>query len=59
MLLAVLWTSEGFMMYVLLIAMVLLGAFYFHKCLFRNLPAIIREVLKMNGQKRDDIPESK
>ena len=59
MLFAVMWTANGFMLYVLLIAMVLLGAFYFHKCLFRNLPAIIREVLKMNGEKRDDIPQAK
>ncbi|MBE6528696.1 MAG: hypothetical protein E7Z64_06015 [Thermoplasmata archaeon] len=59
MLLAVLWTSEGVMFYVLIIAMVAVGAFYFHKCLFRNLPRIIREVLKMNGQKRDDIPKAR
>lgn len=55
----VFFTDNLFMMFVVLIAMVLLGAYYFRKCLFQNLPAIIREVLKMNGVKRDDIPESK
>ncbi len=60
MLLAVVfYTDNMFMMYIVLIVMVLLGAFYFHKCLFRSLPAIIREVLKMNGEKRDDIPKSR
>ncbi|MBO4356867.1 MAG: hypothetical protein J5813_01690 [Candidatus Methanomethylophilaceae archaeon] len=59
MLLAVMWSSEGIMFYILPIAMILLGAFYFRKCLFINLPTIVREVLKMNGQKRDDIPKSK
>ena len=59
MLLAVLWTSTGVLFYVILIAMLVLGAFYFHKCLFVNLPRIIREVLKMNGQKRDDIPKAR
>ncbi|AMK13399.1 hypothetical protein AUP07_0343 [methanogenic archaeon mixed culture ISO4-G1] len=48
-----------FMVFVILIVMVILGAFYFYKCLFRNLPAIVREVLKMNGQKRDDIPKAR
>jgi len=59
MLFAVAWTANIVMLYILLIVMVLLGAFYFYKCLFRNLPAIIREVLKMNGEKRDDIPKSR
>ncbi len=59
MLFAVLWTSTGFMFYVLLIAMIVLGAFYFYKCLLINLPRIVREVLKMNGEKRDDIPKSR
>jgi len=59
MLFAALWTSSGIMFYVLLLAMVALGAFYFHKCLLVNLPAIVREVLKMNGEKRDDIPKSR
>ena len=59
MLFAVMWTSTGFMFYLLLIAMTILGFFYFYKCLLINLPAIVREVLKMNGVKRDDIPGSK
>jgi hypothetical protein len=57
MLFAVLWSSEGIMFYILLLVMVALGAFYFHRSLFQKLPAIIREVLKMNGQRRDDIPK--
>jgi len=59
MLFAAMWTSTGILYYVLLIVMLLLGAFYFRKCLFVNLPNIIRDVLKMNGEKRDDIPPSK
>jgi len=60
MLLAVVfYTDNIFMMFVVLIAMVLLGAFYFHKCLFRNLPNVIRDVLRMNGERREDIPKSK
>ncbi len=58
MLFAAMWSSTGIIYYVLLIAMLLLGAFYFRRCLFVNLPNIIREVLKMNGEKRDDIPKS-
>jgi len=59
MLFAVLWTSTGFMFWVLLVVMVVIGAFYFRRSLFEKLPAIIREVLKMNGVKRDDIPPSR
>ena len=57
MLFAVMWTSSAFMFYILLIAMVAIGAFYFRKCLLINLPQIVREVLWMNGEKRDDIPK--
>jgi len=57
MLFAVMWTSSSFMFYLLLIAMVVVGAFYFYKCLLVNLPQIVREVLWMNGEKRDDIPK--
>ena len=60
MLMAVVFFTESLlMMFVVLIAMVALGAYYFRKCLFTRLPAIVREVLKMNGIKRDDIPPSK
>jgi hypothetical protein len=60
MLLAVVFfTDNMFMMFIVLFAMILLGWFYFRKCLLRNLPAIVKEVLKMNGVKRDDIPKAK
>jgi hypothetical protein len=59
MLFAVLWSSDTLMFYILLIVMVALSAFYFYKSLFQKLPAIIRDVLKMNGERRDDIPPSR
>lgn len=50
--------TEGLMYILLLLALLLVGAFYFRRCLFINLPMIVREVLKMNGVKRDDIPKN-
>lgn len=59
MLFAALPSSGGIVYIALLIVMVALGALFFYRNLLVKLPAIIREVLKMNGQKRDDIPKSR
>jgi len=60
MLFGALWMDTNLIMfYALLIAMVAVGAFFFYRNLMVNLPAIIREVLKMNGERRDDIPKSR
>jgi len=59
MLFAVLPVCSGFVYILVLLVMVVLGGFFFYRNLFVNLPKIVREVLKMNGVKRDDIPKSK
>jgi hypothetical protein len=59
MLFATLSITGGFVYILILVAMVALGAFFFYKNLYVNLPRVIKEVLKMNGIKRDDIPKAK
>ena len=59
MLFAALPASGGIIYIAILIAMVAIGALFFYRNLFVNLPRIIREVLKMNGEKRDDLPKSR
>jgi len=52
--------SAGGVLYILaLLALVVIGVIVFRKNLLINLPAIVREVLKMNGEKRNDIPKSR
>ena len=36
--------------------MLVLGFVYYYRVMMVNLPQIVREVLKMEGKKRDDIP---
>lgn len=59
MVFAILPTVGGALYVIALIALVAIGAFFFRKNLFINLPQIVREVLAMNGEKRDDIPKSR
>ncbi len=59
MLFAALPSSGGAIYVLLLIGMAAIGAFFFYRNLMINLPKIIREVLKMNGERRDDIPKSR
>ena len=57
MLFAALPAAGGIVYILILLAMVALGGFFFYRNLFVNLPRIVKEVLKMNGVKRDDIPK--
>jgi hypothetical protein len=59
MIFAILPTTGGIVYVAALVVMLLIGAFFFYRNLMVNLPMIIREVLKMNGEKRDDIPKSR
>lgn len=42
--------------YACLVLLLILGAGYFYRIMYVLLPRIIRDVLKMEGKKRDDIP---
>ncbi len=59
MIFAILPSTGGIVYIAALIFMLGIGAFFFYRNLMVNLPAIIREVLKMNGEKRDDIPKAR
>ena len=59
MVFSVLPGAAGVIYIAALIAMVIIGLIFFRRNLMMNLPAIVREVLKMNGEKRDDIPKSR
>ena len=47
---------DGYLYLVVLALMTAVGGFYYHRTMFQRLPQIVREVLKMEGKKRDDIP---
>ena len=47
----------GVLYYVCLVVMVAVSAYMFYRTMYRRLPQIVREVLKMEGKKRDDIPK--
>lgn len=47
---------DGYLYLAVLALMTVLGGFYYYRTMFIRLPQIIREVLKMEGKKRDDIP---
>lgn len=53
---AAIGTGDSMMFYVYLVLMLLLGAVYYYYIMRKKLPSIIREVLMMEGKKRDDIP---
>ena len=59
MIFAILPSTGGFVYMAALVAMLVVGAIFFYRNLLVNLPAIVREVLKMNGEKRNDIPKAK
>ncbi len=42
--------------YVCQVLMLVLSAFYFYRIMYVKLPGVVRDVLKMEGKKRDDIP---
>ncbi len=45
--------------YVCQVMMLVLSAFYFYRIMYVKLPGVVRDVLKMEGKKRDDIPGSR
>ena len=47
----------GVLYYVCLVVMVAVSAYMFYRTMYQRLPQIIREVLKMEGKRRDDIPK--
>ena len=47
---------DGYLYLVILAVMLVLGFVYYYRVMMVNLPQIVREVLKMEGKKRDDIP---
>ena len=48
--------GDGYLYLVILAVMLVLGFVYYYRVMMVNLPQIVREVLKMEGKKRDDIP---
>ncbi|MEA4977109.1 MAG: hypothetical protein VB016_00930 [Methanomassiliicoccaceae archaeon] len=48
--------SEGFGAYLALAMSLVIAAAYFYKTAFVSLPNVVREVLRQEGKKRDDIP---
>ena len=48
--------SFGVMYYVCLVVMLVVSAYMFYRTMYQRLPQIVREVLKMEGKRRDDIP---
>ena len=53
---AAIGTGDSLLYYLYLTLMLVLGAVYYYYIMWRKLPSIIREVLRMEGKKRDDIP---
>ena len=53
---AVISVGGGALYYVILAVMMVISAIYFYRVMYIRLPQIIREVLKMEGRKRDDLP---
>ncbi len=49
--------GDSLLFYVFLGVMVLLGAIYYYYVMYKRLPGMIREVLRMEGKKRSDVPK--
>ena len=49
--------TGGVMFYIYMVGMIVLSAAYFYYILVKKLHNIVREVLRMEGNKRDDIPK--
>ena len=49
--------NYGVLYYVCLVVMVAVSAYMFYRTMYQRLPQIVREVLKMEGKRRDDIPK--
>ena len=49
--------ADSLMFYLFLVLMLVLGGFYYYYVMCKRLPGIIREVLRMEGKKRNDIPK--
>ena len=49
--------TYGILYYVCLVVMVAVSAYMFYRTMYQRLPQIVREVLKMEGKRRDDIPK--
>lgn len=49
--------NYGVLYYACLVVMVAVSAYMFYRTMYQRLPQIVREVLKMEGKKRDDIPK--
>lgn len=47
------------MYYLCQVMMVIISAYYFYINMYRKLPGVVRDVLKMEGKKRDDIPKGR
>ena len=54
---AVVSTGDSVMFYVYLVLMIVLGVVYYYRVMCMRLPGIIREVLRMEGKRRSDIPK--
>ncbi len=51
--------TGGVMLYACAVGMVVLSVAYFYRIMMVKLPGVVRDVLKMNGVKRDDIPKAR
>ena len=49
----------GIMPYVCAVVILVLSVVYFYRIMMVKLPGVVRDVLKMNGIKRDDIPKAR
>lgn len=49
--------NYGVLYYACLVVMVAVSAYMFYRTMYQRLPQIVREVLKMEGKRRDDIPK--
>lgn len=47
------------MLYACVVGMVVLSVAYFYRIMMVKLPGVVRDVLRMNGVKRDDIPKAR
>lgn len=54
---AALTNGNSTMFYAFLAMMLVLGAFYYYYVMCRRLPGMVREVLRMEGKKRSDVPK--
>lgn len=59
MIFAILPSTGGAVYIIALLAMLAIGALFFYRNVMVSLPRIVREVLKMNGERREDIPKGK